>query len=94
MFSFNSVVSISNFKYRSRINIVMDILKATYRSKKGQKKTHIMRNAKVNYNQVSRYLNFLIANNLLYIDGKDRYRITEKGLQFVRTLESLNLKLR
>jgi predicted transcriptional regulator len=90
----NTVVSMANFKYRSRINIVMDILKSTLRSERGQKKTHIMENVNVNYNQVNKYLSLLISSNLMYVDDARRYRVTDRGLQFVKTLESLDFKLR
>ena len=85
--------AISDFKHRSRVAIIQDILKSTWRSKKGTKKTRIMQSANLNYYQINKYLHLLMVNGLLNIDNEDRYRITERGFEFVRILESLHLEL-
>ena len=89
---YNNIINMCAFKYRSRATIVKDILGATAR--KGRKKTHIMQTAKVNYYQVNKYLSFLIVNGLIYVDHEDRYRMTDRGLEFYKALESLSSKLR
>jgi predicted transcriptional regulator len=86
--------SMLGFKHRSRVIIIKDILKSTWSSKEGSKKTQIMQSANLNYHQVNKYLRLLMVNDLLYVDNEDRYRITDRGLEFVKLLDSLHLKLR
>ncbi|NIU80946.1 transcriptional regulator [Candidatus Bathyarchaeota archaeon] len=80
--------------HRSRLTILVDVLKTTMKSKKGKKKTGIMQDANLNSRQATKYLHLLLANGLLNPDSKERYRPTQKGLELVHTLEALNLKLR
>jgi len=75
------------------MTIITEILKWTKESKEGIRKTNIMWNVNLNYPQVNRYLRFLLTNGYLCLDSEDRYKITEKGLEFMKTLESLNSRL-
>ncbi len=84
---------VSGFKHRSRVTIMKEILRSTRGSKKGSRKTQIMQSANLNYHQANKYLRLLMANNLLRVDGQNRYRITERGLELVKTLDSLKLNL-
>ncbi len=68
-------------KYRSRTEIVAMILEA---ANGGATKTKIMYKAFLSYNQLKEYLSVLIENNLLYIDGTQTYKTTEKGLHFLK----------
>jgi predicted transcriptional regulator len=69
-------------KYRSRTEIVSMILEA---ANGGATKTRIMYKAFLSYAQLKEYLSVLIENNLLeYLDGKQNYKTTEKGLNFLK----------
>jgi len=88
------------FKYRGRVSIIGDILKTVRDSSgKGKRKTQIMQSANLNYDQVNKYLAFLISNGYIKVErsemhGGPVYRATSKGLNFVKLLleaESLRL---
>ena len=69
-------------KYRSRTEIVSMMLEA---ANGGATKTRIMYKAFLSYGQLKEYLSVLIENNLLeYLDGKQNYKTTEKGLNFLK----------
>ena len=69
-------------KYRSRTEIVSNILEA---ANGGVTKTKIMYKAYLSYNQLREYLSFLIGNNLIeYVDGDNKFKTTEKGLNFLK----------
>ncbi|HEY6658874.1 MAG TPA: winged helix-turn-helix domain-containing protein, partial [Nitrososphaeraceae archaeon] len=71
-----------NMKYRSRTEIVSNILDA---ANGGTTKTKIMYKAFISYNQLKEYLSILIENNLLeYIDGTHKFKTTEKGLNYLK----------
>ena len=68
---------------RSRTEIVASILDAA--NKGGETKTKIMYFAFLSYNQVKEYLSVLIENNLIeYLDGGNKFKTTEKGLNFLK----------
>ncbi|HEV8405122.1 MAG TPA: winged helix-turn-helix domain-containing protein [Nitrososphaera sp.] len=70
-------------KYRSRTDIVADILDAA--SGYGANKTKIMYRAYLSFGQVKEYLSVLIASGLLErIEAVNVYRTTEKGKKFMR----------
>ena len=70
-------------KYRSRMEIVCNILDATNGG--GANKTKIMYAAFLDYVQLKEYLSVLIENNLLeYLDGTQTYKTTEKGLNYLK----------
>ena len=69
-------------KYRSRTEIVSNILDAT---NGGATKTKIMYIAFLSYGQLKEYLSILIENNLIeYLDGTNKFKTTEKGLNFLK----------
>ena len=69
-------------KYRSRTEIVRNILDAT---NGGATKTKIMYAAFLSYGQLKEYLSVLIANNLLeYSNGTQTFKTTEKGLNCLK----------
>ena len=48
-------------------------------------KTKIMYFAFLSYNQLKEYLSILIENNLIeYLDGTNKFKTTEKGLNFLK----------
>ncbi|HZB00249.1 MAG TPA: winged helix-turn-helix domain-containing protein [Nitrososphaera sp.] len=68
-------------KYRSRTEIICDILQAARSDGNGIVKTKIMYSAFLSYHQITEYLTLLIDNGLLQYDiGNQKFRITEKGL--------------
>ena len=69
-------------KYRSRTEIVCNILDAT---NGGATKTKIMYTAFLSYEQLKEYLSVLIENNLIeYLDGTHKFKTTEKGLNYLK----------
>jgi predicted transcriptional regulator len=75
-------------KYRSRSEIIAMILQA---ANNGATKTRIMYGAYLSYAQVKEYLEFLQNKKLLsYEEGTSQYRLTEKGLQFLRVFDQIS----
>ena len=69
-------------KYRGRTEIVGNILDA---ANGGTSKTKIMYIAFLSYGQLKEYLSILIENNLIeYLDGDNKFKTTEKGLNFLK----------
>ena len=67
---------------RSRTEIVGNILDA---ANGGTSKTKIMYIAFLSYGQLKEYLSILIENNLIeYLDGDNKLKTTEKGLNFLK----------
>lgn len=75
------------FKYRDRMTIMSDILKAVKDSRKGRRKTQIMQSANLNYIQTKKYLNYLLHHGFLVVTEKETYLITEKGSRFLGWIE-------
>lgn len=84
----------STFMRRGRLTIFAEILKTTKDSARGKKKIDIMRSVNLNHPQVNKYLHLLLINGLLSLNSEHRYKITKKGLEIIKTLESLNLSLK
>jgi len=77
-----------HMKYRSRSEIIAMILQA---ANKGATKTRIMYGAYLSYAQLKEYLEFLQGKDLLrYEEGTQLYRLTEKGLQFLRAFDQIS----
>ena len=72
---------------RSRTEIVGNILDA---ANGGISKTKIMYSAFLSYGQLKEYLSILIENNLIeYVDGDNKFKTTEKGLNFLKMITKL-----
>jgi predicted transcriptional regulator len=70
-------------KYRSRTEIVCNILDATNGG--GATKTKIMYKAFLSYAQLKEYLSVLTENNLLeYSNGTQTFKTTEKGFNYLK----------
>jgi predicted transcriptional regulator len=70
-------------KYRSRTEIVCNILDATNGG--GATKTKIMYAAFLSYAQLKEYLSVLIENNLIeYSNGTQTFKTTEKGFNYLK----------
>jgi predicted transcriptional regulator len=75
-------------KYRSRSEIIAMILQA---ANNGATKTRIMYGAYLSYAQVKEYLEFLQGKELLmYEQGTQLYRLTEKGMHFLRAFDQIS----
>jgi len=73
---------------RNRLEIISEILQV---AKNGAKKTHVMYQCNLSYRQTEKYLNHLLKTGFLRIGNS--YHTTEKGLQFLRTYQTLELLL-
>ncbi len=70
-------------KYRSRTEIVSEILELA--KEDGINKTKIMYGAYLSFSQLKEYLNLLLYNGMLsYNKGTNKYRTTEKGMDFLK----------
>ena len=80
-----------SFGRRSRLNIMASILSLC--SKKITQKTHIMYFCNLSYDQLQRYLEFLIRMGLLEVvkneDMKECYKTTESGKEFLGLFNKL-----
>lgn len=70
-------------KYRSRTEIVSEILELA--KGEGMSKTKIMYGAYLSFSQLKEYLNLLLYNGMLtYNKGTNKYRTTQKGMDFLK----------
>ncbi|MDQ4101922.1 MAG: winged helix-turn-helix domain-containing protein [Thermoproteota archaeon] len=77
-------------KYRSRTEIIHDILQTVNSNSNSVVKTKVVYNAFLSYHQVQDYLTILINNGLLqYEQGNQKIRITEKGLRFLQLCDQI-----
>jgi predicted transcriptional regulator len=75
--------------YRSRTEIAAQILQAA-NDHNEITKTKIIYVAFLSYKQLQEYLPPLIQNGLLeYLERRKRYKITEKGLKFLKMYEKM-----
>lgn len=76
-------------KYRSRTEIISEILGLVKGD--GLSKTKIMYGAYLSFTQLKEYLNVLLYNGMLsYNKGTNKYRITEKGRDFLRAHDDVS----
>jgi predicted transcriptional regulator len=77
--------AVNNSKYRSKLQIIADILVV---ARKGAKKTRIMYQANLSYNLLKRYLTETLEAGLVSIDkDKKLYITTQKGEVFLKKYE-------
>ena len=77
-------------RYRSRFDILGDILEAANESSSGITRTKIMYKAFLSYAQMKGYLTALTERDLLRYDLDTRtFKITEKGLRFLDTYSQI-----
>ncbi len=91
--------------YRTHISIIADILdtarECSYDGNEGATVTHLIRRANVPYRRLSSFMSTLMASGLLHeLPGESRYRISEKGIEFLKNYrqfkgfsESFGLKI-
>lgn len=85
--------SLFMFLKRDRATIIADILKAMRFSPTGKRKTKIMRTANLSYDQLNKYLDLLLRNGYVIVEGQV-YKPTSRGLEFLETIESSYMKLK
>jgi len=99
-FGVSASVLMSEFKYRDRASIVVDILDTIRSEPKGETKTGIMRGANLNFEQANRYLELLVLRGFikevdpLGSQELGRYKTTKEGLELVSILERKLVSLR
>jgi predicted transcriptional regulator len=71
---------------RDKLAILIDMLEVC---RAPAKKTHILYRANINFYQLTRYLDLLVTTAMIeQVESQSKvYRITEKGLQFIRMFE-------
>ena len=72
--------------HRNQLKVIADILDVAMDE---SLKTHIMYKANLSHRQLVGYLNYLLERGLLAVvadseDGRTRFRVTEKGIQFLK----------
>ncbi|MGB9960414.1 MAG: winged helix-turn-helix domain-containing protein [Candidatus Bathyarchaeales archaeon] len=76
-------------KRRDRLYIIAEILEL---AREGALKTQIMYKANLSFTQLNEYLKFMLKINLLerFVEnGKDFYKATEKGLEFLQRYQEI-----
>jgi predicted transcriptional regulator len=75
-------------KYRSRTDIIEALLQSAMN---GSTKTRLMYSAFLSYAQVKEYLKLLLEKQLLsFTEETQEYKLTEKGLHFLRTYREIS----
>ena len=76
---------------RGKFEIIGEILSLTTEP---STKTSIVYRANLNFNIVNRYLDLLLRNGLVEVQGgsSKKYQITEKGLEFLAAYRNLKEK--
>jgi len=89
-------MSVLQFKYRGRFNIVLDILDQVKRDPKGKTRTEIKEEARLSHEQLQKYLDllllcdFLVGKNSRYGDREiTRYYLTEQGQELVKQIQAM-----
>jgi predicted transcriptional regulator len=78
------------FMKRGRLEIIYEILSIC---QKPAQKTRVLYSCNLSYEQLSRYMKYLITKDLLSIievEQKKLYQVTEKGRRFLERYESLS----
>jgi len=81
------------FKKRDRATIIADIIESIRSHPKGRKKTNIMQSANLSFDQLNKYLDLLLRNGYIIVDGL-MYKPTSRGLEFLESVEADYLKLK
>lgn len=90
----------SGFRYRDRTEIIGDIVDSVNGDPRGKTKTGIMRGANLSHEQTNKYIDLLVACDVLKAvdplksQEAGRYKLTESGFRFARDLEMWRYILR
>jgi len=90
------IMTVLQFKYRGRFNIVLDILDQVKRDPRGKTRTEIKEEARLSYEQLQKYLDllllcdFLVGKNSRYGDREiTRYFLTQHGHELVKQIQAM-----
>ncbi len=78
---------------RSKLQILVDILKLIQRKGGYAKPTHILYGANLSHVRLTKYLNWLLMKNFIEeVDagGHKAYRVTAKGFEFMREFRKIS----
>jgi len=78
-------------KYRSRVQIMIDILKVIHKKGKARP-THILYGANLSHDRLKKYLRELEENGLIIkeaLGGYVVYKLTSKGLRLLREYDKI-----
>ena len=76
-------------KYRSRVEIVSNILRVIASSK--ATKTRLMYGAYLSYTQIEEYLDYILQQGLISQEpGTNLYRLTEKGMRYLNLSDEIS----
>lgn len=81
------------FKNRDRATIIADILNTLVNNPKGKRKTNIRQSANLSSHMSDKYLEFLLHNDFIKIEGGGIYKPTTKGLRLLQNLDLHYLKM-
>ncbi len=85
------ILTQNNQKYRSRTDIIHDILQSARSTGNGARKTQLMYSAFLSSAQVKEYLTTLIDGGLLQYDpSNQKFRTTEKGFTYLKLCEQID----
>jgi predicted transcriptional regulator len=77
-----------SMKYRTRAEIVSQMLQAAKEDTKGVNKTKIMYCASLSFTQSKGYLELILDRGLLEYDkSRNLYRLTQKGIEYLELFE-------
>jgi predicted transcriptional regulator len=89
-------MSVLQFKYRGRFNIVLDILDQVKRDPKGKTGTEIKEEARLSYKQLQKYLDLLLLCDFLVgkksrYGNRDitRYYLTQQGQEVAKQIQAM-----
>jgi predicted transcriptional regulator len=91
--SMRTTMHIAKQKRRDQLSIIANILDIT---QPGLRKTQIMYRANLSFWQLNEYLTFLQKNELIsqtIVEGKEVYKVTPKGLGFLKRHRELEQML-
>lgn len=75
-------------KYRTRSEIIAQMLEAAKGDLVGITKSRIMYRASLSFTQLREYLRLVLDRELLEYDaGNNRYRLTQKGVQYLEMFQ-------
>lgn len=87
----SSSYGMHTFKYRDRATIMSDILNTVKGAREGEKKTHIMKRANLNYRQTKKYISYLVDCGFLATTENQTYVITTEGSRHLQLIEMQKL---
>ena len=82
-----------SFKYRDRAKIIADILSSLVVRPEGKRKTNIMQSANLSSDLLNKYLDLLLRNGYIMVEGSSIYKLTPRGLRLLQNLDIEYLRI-